>query len=122
MTGLEAPTVSTRQHENKLLSGDRVVLTCVVTGKPQPNVYWTKGKRKIEPNQGNNLLIDHANLDDAGEYICHAINPAGEDRNFVTLEIHTPPEIEKKSLSQTIVEGRVQLFLTQKSLIRCASI
>ena len=117
MTGLEAPTVSTRQHENKLLSGDRVVLTCVVTGKPQPNVYWTKGKRRIEPNQGTNLLIDHAAFDDAGEYICHAINPAGEDRTFVTLEIHTPPEIDKKSLSQTIIEGKVEFSINNRGLL-----
>ena len=105
VTGLEAPHVKTRQHDQQLLSGDRVVLTCLVTGKPIPSVYWTHGTRKIEPNHGTNLILDDVNGDDAGDYMCHAFNPAGDDRTTVHLDIFTKPTIQTQSQTHSVIEG-----------------
>ena len=105
VTGLEPPQVQTRQHDQQLLSGDRVVLTCLVTGKPVPSVHWTRGKQKIEPNHGTNLIIEHVNGDDTGDYTCHAFNQAGDDQTTVHLDIFTKPTILTQSRTHTVIEG-----------------
>ena len=105
VTGLEAPKVVTRQEDQQMLSGDKVMLTCVVTGKPLPTVYWTKGNEKIEPTHGTNLVLEDVSAADAGDYVCHAFNPAGDDRTVLHLDIHTPPTIETQSKTHVVLEG-----------------
>ena len=131
MSGLEIPHVETFQTSTEVTAGSQMELVCAVSGKPQPTVYWTKGTDRIEPNKGTgftglalirnsklcliwavrvtligtNLIIYNADLSDSGDYICHAVNSAGEDMITVTLDVQTPATIVTEDQSHTIVEG-----------------
>ena len=66
VTGLEVPKVDTFNNYAEGKAGDDIKLTCLVSGKPEPEVYWTKNEQRIEPNKGSNLIIYSASLSDAG--------------------------------------------------------
>ena len=55
--------------------------------------------------KGTNLIIYNADLSDSGDYICHAVNSAGEDMITVTLDVQTPAAIITEDQTHTIVEG-----------------
>ena len=58
-----------------------------------------------ETLKGTNLIIYNADLSDSGDYICHAVNSAGEDMITVTLDVQTPAAIITEDQTHTIVEG-----------------
>ena len=58
-----------------------------------------------ETLKGTNLIIYNADLSDSGDYICHAVNSAGEDMITVTLDVQTPAAIVTEDQTHTIVEG-----------------
>ena len=74
---------------------ERVVIRCSVAGYPVPEVKWYNEKKEEVPKQGrvryvsedgySSLVIDNAELDDEGNYICVASNPSGEVSKTVEL-------------------------------------
>ena len=85
VSGLEAPQVTTSGKKLSAVIGERAMLQCTGTGKPEPNMYWTKDRSKINPNSGSNLIIDPVGEGDGGDYFCHAVNSAGEDSVRISL-------------------------------------
>lgn len=39
-----------------VMSGNKVILKCIITGKPQPRIYWMKDGLLLEP-QGRKLVV-----------------------------------------------------------------
>ncbi|XP_064925675.1 obscurin-like protein 1 isoform X2 [Columba livia] len=77
-------------------SGANAVLSCQITGDPQPSILWEKDKNPIEPSghfhmeaKGNlySLLVSHATPQDSGLYVCKARNSVGETYAAATLKV-----------------------------------
>ncbi|XP_071955598.1 hemicentin-2-like isoform X2 [Antedon mediterranea] len=67
--------ISSTSRVLNVLENDRIEIVCNATGFPEPNVYW---RRKAFPDEilttGNDLIIDAAQSDDTGAYVCEASN------------------------------------------------
>ena len=88
------PTYITRIRGNRtVLEGDNIKLTCKATGRPEPNITWTKEKLgnqgyTVVVQEGKVLTITNINRIDTGEYTCTAYNGFGKPENqtvYVTV-------------------------------------
>lgn len=78
-------------------AGNQATLSCVISGKPTPNVIWRKDGRQIyegrryKPSVKSDgtatLVISIADAEDDGEYTVEAINDYGKDRKAVNLTV-----------------------------------
>lgn len=62
--------------------GQRLVLECVASGIPTPQVTWAKDGLDLRNHNNtrfllSNLLIDAVSESDSGTYVCHADNGIG---------------------------------------------
>ena len=53
--------------------------------------------------KGTNLIIYNADLSDSGDYICHAMNSAGEYMITITLDVQSPAAIVSISYKNGIL-------------------
>lgn len=70
--------------------GHRLVLECVASGTPTPQVTWAKDGRELSPQNNtrfllSNLLIDAVSERDSGTYACHAHNGMGSPGTATVL-------------------------------------
>ncbi|XP_026716212.1 hemicentin-2 [Athene cunicularia] len=87
------------------------VLSCEVTGVPQPEVTWqkdgvgiTRGPGlKVLPNGQLHLL--RASPGDAGTYLCVARNPSGTAAGRTRLIVQVPPVITAGPVELAVLEG-----------------
>ena len=82
---LEKPAVKQLPEKSILSVGEFVLLTCEVTGDPEPFVTWTKDGNTSIPraqfkNDGRILVIKDILPLDSGVYECKASNKFGESR------------------------------------------
>ncbi|XP_072429742.1 hemicentin-1 isoform X3 [Chiloscyllium punctatum] len=99
------PTIKDRAGDSpqviSIRTGNTVTLECESNAVPPPVITWFKNGRPIaESNNirtlanGQRLEITGAEVSDTGQYVCKAINIAGQvDKNF-HLNVHVPPSIE----------------------------
>ncbi|XP_027050695.1 muscle, skeletal receptor tyrosine protein kinase-like [Pocillopora damicornis] len=91
------PTYITRIRGNRtVLEGDNIKLTCKATGRPEPNITWTKEKLgnqgyTVVVQEGKVLTITNINRIDAGEYTCTAYNGFGKPENQTVYVAVTYP-------------------------------
>ena len=69
--------------EPTVLQGDNLQLTCEASGRPEPNITWTKEEPSNQGNigvvqEGKLLTITDINKTDAGNYTCTAYNGFGK--------------------------------------------
>ena len=79
------PGISGKQT---VLEGSNLQLTCEASGRPKPNITWTKGKPGNQGNtgvvqEGQVLTVTKINSTDAGEYTCTAYNGFGKPENQI---------------------------------------
>lgn len=71
--------------------GQRLVLECVASGSPTPQVVWAKNGRDLRSGRNNtrfllsNLLIDAVGESDSGTYACRADNGIGSAASATVL-------------------------------------
>lgn len=85
---LVSPTFVKRLSPVRVMDGESVDLTCIVTGKPTPKIQWFHDKKPIKEGKEITILQDTEGVcslaitevfpEDAGEYTCQAVNPVGE--------------------------------------------
>ncbi|XP_072930145.1 papilin isoform X3 [Epargyreus clarus] len=81
-------------------AGAEVNLPCAVDGYPLPDVYWTKDSVRLVPTDrmmvtDARLTISNANINDSGEYGCHASNPYSSHSSTVQITVeglYIPPK------------------------------
>nr|XP_042899314.1 hemicentin-1 isoform X1 [Parasteatoda tepidariorum] len=82
---------------------DSVVLECLVTGSPSPEIVWLKDSDVIplqssqHVNFSDNfqkLQVNNLTLNDAGKYTCLAGNEVGIDDLDFKLDVRVPPKLE----------------------------
>ncbi|XP_069717351.1 obscurin-like protein 1 isoform X2 [Phaenicophaeus curvirostris] len=124
MEGLRgAPRFLSYPRAFTVQSGANAVLSCQITGDPQPSILWEKDKTPIESSgrfcvdaKGDlySLLVSHATPQDSGLYICKARNSVGETYAAATLKVEEgDPQDEDKCSG-----GEAPTFLVAPSSTR----
>ena len=78
-----------------VLATREVVLDCMATGVPTPTVTWSHNGVSIDTD--NRLSIDtngalrimNAQMDDRGDYTCHANNGYHQIEGNITLDVYS---------------------------------
>ncbi|XP_047191993.1 neural cell adhesion molecule 1 isoform X1 [Scophthalmus maximus] len=93
----EAPEVFVSAEQQSVSVGERVTVTCNVSGHPQPELHWLNkhNGRILNSASGHShvedgvLVIDDIVPSDGGLYSCMAVSPSGNASRDVA--IHTQP-------------------------------
>ncbi|KAK6168335.1 hypothetical protein SNE40_020892 [Patella caerulea] len=117
------PSFQVRPENQVVGRGRTVTLQCVVTGNPTPTVFWSKGTEQnlMFPNQENGRFsvaedgtfrVERVRFDDAGEYVCQALNVIGSDKASAIIEVREqdsrpPPIIRIGPQNQTLPSKEV---------------
>ncbi|XP_063154493.1 hemicentin-1 [Candoia aspera] len=84
------------------IAKEQVAFPCPVKGTPKPVIKWLHKNRELTGNEpglsiledGTLLVIASATPYNSGEYICTAINEAGNTEITYSLKVYVPPEIK----------------------------
>ncbi|KAM9010291.1 obscurin-like protein 1 isoform 6-T6 [Ara ararauna] len=124
MEGFEgAPRFLAYPRAFMVQSGTDAVLSCQITGDPQPSILWEKDKIPIEPSgryhveaKGDlySLLVSCATPQDSGLYVCKAKNSVGETYAAATLKVEVGEPREEEGL----LDSEAPAFLVAPSSIR----
>ncbi|KYO33974.1 hypothetical protein Y1Q_0024577 [Alligator mississippiensis] len=110
-----APRI-TQNHKTyiKIRAGDTAVFNCDVVGEPKPKIFWllpssdmisTSTDRYLLQANGS-LSVSKVKLLDAGEYICVARNPGGDDTKLYKLDVVSrPPLINGLYTNKTVIKA-----------------
>ncbi|GAA6100142.1 brother of CDO [Tachysurus ichikawai] len=101
--------------------GHSLVLECVASGSPTPQVTWAKDGRELSPQNNtrlllSNLLIDAVSDVDSGTYACHAHNGMGSPGTATVLydvQVIEPPQVRIELLHQEPAWGDTVRFSCQ---------
>ncbi|KAM4771132.1 immunoglobulin superfamily member 10 [Rhinophrynus dorsalis] len=112
------------KYETK--AGESALLNCDAIGEPKPKIFWllpssdmiaTSHDRYLLHENGS-LSISQVKLLDAGEYMCVARNPAGDDTKLLKLDVHSkPPLINGLYSNKTIIKETA--IKHSRKLINC---
>ncbi|XP_013419371.1 titin homolog isoform X2 [Lingula anatina] len=97
----EAPEFTLKLKEEKIVEGSAARFDCKVKGHPQPEVSWCKDRKEIKHGrhyqmlhpdaETYQLIIQEAFPEDAGAYMCRAVNPAGTTSTEAQLKVYAVP-------------------------------
>ncbi|XP_045075189.1 hemicentin-2-like, partial [Coregonus clupeaformis] len=100
VSGLEPPLLA---HGAPVITtgiGQSLSIPCMLLdGIPLPERHWTHNGNQLQLSgrkflrSDGSLYIERALQEDAGTYVCTAVNVAGSVNTSVSLEVHVPPEI-----------------------------
>ncbi|CAK6971319.1 hemicentin-1 [Scomber scombrus] len=113
------PSIRGTEQDVAVVENSQAQLVCVADGVPQPTLSWEKDGNHLSESSGEytilpsgELVIDIAQLDDAGSYTCVAINAVGQDSQTVALTVYTHPVF-------TELLGDVALNKGERLLLTC---
>ncbi|XP_073259200.1 uncharacterized protein [Porites lutea] len=112
----DPPIVRKLQEKTIVMVGDLTLLSCEVSGVPEPLVIWSKdGDNDITrarlKNKGRVLVIEDVIPGDRGVYECKASNKFGENRTATTVIVAVPPRVKKDASSSSVICKRQTLCL-----------
>lgn len=95
--------------------GQRLVLECVASGIPTPQVTWAKDGLDLRSHNNtrfllSNLLIDAVSEGDSGTYVCRAdngIGAAGLATVLYDVQVFEPPQVTVELQQQEVLFGDV---------------
>uniref|UniRef100_A0A665WWJ3 Hemicentin 2 n=1 Tax=Echeneis naucrates TaxID=173247 RepID=A0A665WWJ3_ECHNA len=98
VTGLELPVLAQGAPIITTGIGQSLSIPCMLLdGIPLPERHWSQNGKPLNGRtflrSDGSLYIERATPEDAGTYVCTAVNVAGSVNITVTLEVHVPPEI-----------------------------
>ena len=118
LKGDKAPEFTQGLKPVQATEGEPVTLEAKVDGNPPPTVKWYKNGDELKPGDGvtiesspdglNKLTIDHAKLEDAGEYKVEALNELGKAESKAPVTVssgETPLKLKKGLNDQQVPEG-----------------
>ncbi|KAM6933283.1 immunoglobulin superfamily member 10 [Xenentodon cancila] len=93
--------------------GGKIRFDCEALGEPKPKIFWMLPTNDVIAASNEQYLM-HVNgsldirdvkLNEAGEYVCIARNPGGEDRKVFKLDIDgNPPVINGYKQNRTVIK------------------
>uniref|UniRef100_A0A8C7SR72 Hemicentin-2 n=1 Tax=Oncorhynchus mykiss TaxID=8022 RepID=A0A8C7SR72_ONCMY len=114
VSGLEPPFLA---HGAPVITtgiGQSLSIPCMLLdGIPLPERHWTHNGNELRLSgrtflrSDGSLYIERALPEDAGTYVCTAVNIAGSVNISVSLEVHVPPEISAGPYHYIANEGVV---------------
>jgi len=115
-----------RQTYGKVKPGGNIRFDCEAVGEPKPKILWMLPNNDVIAASNERYLM-HVNgsldirdvkLMDAGQYVCIARNPAGEDRKLYRLELdRNPPVINGYRQNRTVIKDTAVKY--SRKLIDC---
>ncbi|XP_029915084.1 hemicentin-1 [Myripristis murdjan] len=100
VTGLEPPLLAQGAPVITTGIGQSLSIPCMLLdGIPLPERHWSQNGKPVQRNSrtflrsDGSLYIERTVPEDAGTYVCTAVNVAGTTNITVSLEVHVPPEI-----------------------------
>ncbi|XP_056420948.1 immunoglobulin superfamily member 10 isoform X2 [Hyla sarda] len=109
-------------------AGSRIVLDCQAIGEPKPKIFWllpssdmiATSHDRYTLHENGSLTINQVKLLDAGEYMCVARNPAGDDTRLLRLDVlSTPLIINGLYTNKTIIKDSA--LKHSRKLIHCSA-
>ncbi|XP_059187647.1 immunoglobulin superfamily member 10 [Centropristis striata] len=116
----------TGQTYARVKPGGNIRFDCEALGEPKPKILWmlptndviAASSERYLMHVNGSLDIRDAKLIDAGEYVCMARNPAGEDRKIYKLDIEgNPPVINGYRQNRTVIRDVAAKY--SRKLIDC---
>ncbi|XP_064372533.1 immunoglobulin superfamily member 10 isoform X2 [Dromaius novaehollandiae] len=110
----------------KVKAGDTALLDCEVVGEPKPKIFWLLPSSDMISfstdryllHVNGSLSVSQVKLLDAGEYMCVARNPGGDDTKLYKLDVVSkPPIINGLYMNRTIM--KVTAVRHSKKQIEC---
>uniref|UniRef100_A0A8C3SZ32 Immunoglobulin superfamily member 10 n=1 Tax=Chelydra serpentina TaxID=8475 RepID=A0A8C3SZ32_CHESE len=112
-------TASPRIKQNyktyaKVKAGDNAVFDCEVVGEPKPKIFWllpssdmiSASTDRYLLHVNGSLSVSKVKLLDAGEYVCVARNPGGDDTKLYKLDVVSkPPVINGLYTNKTVIKA-----------------
>uniref|UniRef100_A0A8C0ESZ2 Immunoglobulin superfamily member 10 n=1 Tax=Bubo bubo TaxID=30461 RepID=A0A8C0ESZ2_BUBBB len=93
-------------------AGDAALLDCEAVGEPKPKIFWllpssdmiSSSTARYLLHVNGSLSVSRVKLLDAGEYMCVARNPGGDDTKLYKLDVVAkPPIINGLYMNKTIM-------------------
>lgn len=91
---IEAPSFAKSMEDKVTAAGKGIVLECMVSGSPKPNLTWTKDggpllmtDRHFFTAEDQLLIITNTMMSDAGTYECEISNSLGSKKDQSHLKI-----------------------------------
>ncbi|ETE68709.1 Hemicentin-1, partial [Ophiophagus hannah] len=122
----EPPTVGTLDPPynspfQERMAKEQIAFPCPIKGTPKPVIKWLHKNRELTGNEpglsiledGTLLVIASATPYNSGEYICTAINEAGNTEINYSLKVYVPPEIkdqDKVTNASVAINKPISLF------------
>uniref|UniRef100_A0A8B9G032 Immunoglobulin superfamily member 10 n=1 Tax=Amazona collaria TaxID=241587 RepID=A0A8B9G032_9PSIT len=97
----------------KVKAGDMALLDCEAAGEPKPKIFWLLPSSDMISSStdrhflhaNGSLSVHQVKLLDAGEYMCVARNPGGDDTKLYKLDVVAkPPVINGLYANKTIMK------------------
>ncbi|XP_054460524.1 immunoglobulin superfamily member 10 [Anoplopoma fimbria] len=116
----------TSQTYARVKPGGNVRFDCEALGEPKPKILWmlptndviAASNERYLMHVNGSLDIRDVKLIDAGEYVCIARNPAGENRKVYKLDIEgNPPVINGYRQNRTVIKDVAAKY--SRKLIDC---
>uniref|UniRef100_A0A2K5LF25 Ig-like domain-containing protein n=1 Tax=Cercocebus atys TaxID=9531 RepID=A0A2K5LF25_CERAT len=85
-----------------VLEGQSLRLVCVTHSSPPARLSWTQGGQTVGPSQPSDpgvLELPRVQMEQEGEFTCHAQHPLGSQHVSVSLSVHHPPQLLGPSCS-----------------------
>ncbi|XP_070762498.1 immunoglobulin superfamily member 10 isoform X2 [Enoplosus armatus] len=110
----------------RVTPGGNIRFDCEALGEPKPKILWmlptndviAASNERYLMHVNGSLDIRDVKLIDAGEYVCMARNPAGENRKVYKLDIEgNPPVINGYRQNRTVIKDVAAKF--SRKLIDC---
>ncbi|CAH0406566.1 unnamed protein product [Chilo suppressalis] len=100
LTVLQEPSFVRVMENKEVITGDSVVLQCMISGSPKPVIKWLKDgtpishtERHFLTAEDQLLVIIGAEASDAGRYECEITNDLGTKKDMTELQVLPPVAI-----------------------------
>ncbi|XP_041856289.1 hemicentin-1 [Melanotaenia boesemani] len=111
------PMIPPAQTKLSVIQGFQALLPCAAQGSPEPKVSWEKDGATV-PNlpgkftvlRSGELIIERAELGDAGIFTCVATNPAGSVRQDIHLSVNMRPAFKELPGDVTLNKGQSMIL------------
>ncbi|EYC10055.1 hypothetical protein Y032_0057g2742 [Ancylostoma ceylanicum] len=113
-------------NPRQIPEGTEMILTCVVSGIPQPSITWFKdgerliGKHTKYENGVCTLTIHHTTVADAGSYTCEAENDHGSARSLSIVDVTPSPERDRFAPKFVELLANRSVFENDEILLECS--
>uniref|UniRef100_A0A8D0V8T8 Hemicentin-1 n=1 Tax=Sus scrofa TaxID=9823 RepID=A0A8D0V8T8_PIG len=114
-----------RGEAKDVIISNPISLYCETNAAPPPTLTWYKDGHPLTSSErvlilpgGRVLQIPRARVEDAGRYVCVAVNEAGEDSLQYDVRVLLPPVIKG---ANTDVPEEVTVLVNKSALMECFS-